>query len=399
MTRFAGWSTGHPARVLHLVAINGFVGAMVGLERTILPLLAEAEYGIASRAAAIAFIATFGIAKATTNLFAGAISERFGRKPLLILGWLVGAPVPLILAWAPSWSWIIVANILLGVNQALTWSMTVVMKVDLAPPNRFGLVIGWNEFAGYAGMALTAALTGLIAGEVGLGPEPFYLGAALVLVGLLLSLGVAETRPPAAARAPAGVLKALTRVAGRLTWSDPPLAAASLSGLATNFKDGVLWGLLPILLASRGVGIEQVGLIVGLYPLVWAVSQLVFGPLSDRVGQQVLIGAGLCVQAAGVALFATDGTVALFFLASTLVGLGTGMVYPTLLAFVAARSDVEWRASALGVYRFWRDFGYVVGALGGGLAADALGLPPAFAVAAALPLFTAVVFAFASRTR
>lgn len=383
-------------RIAHLVAINAFVGAMVGLERTVLPLVAEAEFGIASKAAVLAFIATFGVTKAVMNAFAGALAERWGRKRLLVGGWLVGLPVPLIIAFAPTWGWILAANVLLGVNQALTWSMTVVMKVDLAEPRRYGLVIGLNEFSGYAGMALAAAATGWVAARYALRPEPFYLGVALGAAGLLLSLVVRETRPPRSR----GIGKAeeddatptFADVMRRSVWSDAGLSAASVSGLATNFKDGVLWGLLPLLLASRAVPVESIGVVVGLYPLVWAGSQLGFGPLSDRLGRRGLIVGGMVVQGSGVALFALGTTYPVYLLAATAVGLGTGMVYPTLLAFVSEAAEPEWQATALGVYRFWRDLGYALGALGGGLIADAMGVSVSLLVTAGVAGLAGVVF-------
>ena len=385
-------SRGTPAaRIAHLVAVNAFVGSMVGLERTVLPLVAEADFGIASRAAVLAFIATFGVTKAVVNALAGALSERWGRKRLLLAGWLVGLPVPLIIAFAPSWGWVLAANVLLGMNQALTWSMTVVMKVDLAEPRRYGLVIGLNEFSGYAGMAVTAAATGWVASRYALRPEPFYLGVALAAAGLLLSLAVPETRPP---RQPAATGDAVSffDVMTRSLWSDAGLSAASLSGLATNLKDGVLWGLLPLLLVSRDVPVEGIGVVVGLYPLVWAGSQLGFGPLSDRVGRRGLIVTGMAVQGAGVVLFAVGSGYPVYLLAATAVGLGTGMVYPTLLAFVSDGAEPEWQATALGVYRFWRDLGYALGALGGGLLADALGLETALEVTAFVAVAAGLVF-------
>ncbi|NNF13917.1 MAG: MFS transporter, partial [Gemmatimonadetes bacterium] len=308
-------------------------------------------------------------------------------------GWLVGIPVPLVLMWAPSWNWILLANILLGANQALTWSMTVVMKVDLASPATFGRVIGWNEFAGYAGLAATAGATGLIASTLGLRPAPFYLGVALAVAGLLLSLLARETREETEAERPAtrssvGILTVLARG----TWSNAQLAVASAAGLATNFKDGVLWGLLPMILVDQGMSLDRVGLVVGTYPLFWAVSQLYFGPLSDRVGRAGLIAGGLVAQGAGVGMMALGGGFGWFVLAAVVAGLGTGMVYPTLLAFVSDVAEPAWRASALGVYRFWRDSGYAAGALGGGLVADALGMTASLIVTAAVGGLAAAVF-------
>ena len=382
-------------RITHLVIINVFVGGMVGIERTVLPLLAEVEFGIASKTAVLAFIATFGITKAGVNFFAGALSERVGRKRLLVAGWLTGIPVPLILIWAPSWSWILFANILLGVNQALTWSMTVVMKVDLATPRTFGLVIGWNEFAGYTGMAATAALTGVLATSFGLRPAPFVLGIAMALIGLALALAAEDTKPPANQTTGAPPIS-MGEALARGTWTDRRLASASLAGLVTNLKDGVLWGLLPLLLAARGLSVAEVGLIVGTYPLVWAGSQLVFGPLSDRIGRRILIWSGLVTQGLGVSLFTVSESLPLYMIAALIVGTGTGMVYPVLLAFVSDNSAIHWRASALGVYRLWRDSGYAVGALGAGFIADQIGVDGALSVTAVVLVLACALFSLAA---
>ncbi|MDH5589075.1 MAG: MFS transporter [Gemmatimonadota bacterium] len=391
-------------QILLLALTNAFVGGMVGIERTVLPLIAETDFGIASKASAIAFIATFGVTKALVNFLAGGLSDRWGRRRLLLLGWLVGIPVPLLLMYAPSWSWVLIANVLLGVNQSLTWSMTVVMKVDLASPRTFGLVIGWNEFAGYAGMSITAVATGIIASHHGLRPEPFYVGIAVALIGLFLSWFTRDTRSrkttpekPESVSGDGADGPSLVSVLRRGTFGHAALSSASLAGLATNLKDGALWGLLPIVLVARGVSIERIGVVVALYPAVWSVSQLYFGPLSDRVGRRGLIAAGLVLQGLGVGSFAMEGTYGWYLGAAMLAGLGTGMVYPTLLAFVSDLSDAEWRASALGVYRLWRDLGYAVGALGAGVLADTLGAPTAMSVVAGLS--GAVALAFGARTR
>lgn len=384
-------------RIFHLVVINAFVGGMVGIERTVLPLLAEVDFGIASKAATLAFIATFGATKAGVNFFAGTLAERLGRKRLLIAGWVIGIPVPLILIWAPSWSWILAANVLLGMNQALTWSMTVVMKVDLATPRTFGLVIGLNEFAGYAGMAMIAALTGVLATVYGLRPVPLALGVLLALIGLVLSLAARDTSDsvhPKDSAPPISMSQALARG----TWTDRRLSVASLAGLATNLKDGALWGLLPLLLASEGLTVAELGLVVGAYPMVWASSQLVFGPLSDQVGRWGLICAGLAAQSLGVALFSLGGSLPVYVVAAVVVGTGTGMVYPVLLAFVSDQSDSQSRASALGVYRLWRDSGYAVGALGAGFAADRIGLPGALLATAVMVALACIGFAVGGRT-
>ncbi len=366
------------------------------MERSVLPLIAEAEFGVASRVAAIAFIATFGVTKALVNLFAGRLSERWGRRPILLLGWLVGLPVPLLLIHAPTWSWILAANVLLGVNQALTWSMTVVMKVDLTHPRDHGLVIGWNEFAGYAGMAGAAALTGYIASAHGLRPEPFYLGLALAGGGLGISWCTRETLPRPAGGSTdrnqeAAAPDSLLRVAYLGTVAHPTLSAASLAGLATNLKDGALWGLLSILLSLEGLPIGRVGTVAALYPAVWAVSQLAFGPLSDRVGGKPLVVTGLLLQALGVGGFVVAGSYSGYLVAAVATGIGTGMVYPTLQVLVSGVAGPAWRASALGVYRFWRDLGYAVGALGAGIIADAVGLSTAIGTVAVLVAGVAIV--------
>ena len=383
-------------RILHLVVINAFVGGMVGIERTVLPLLAEVEFGIASKAATLAFIATFGATKAGVNFFAGTLAERLGRKRLLIAGWVIGIPVPLILIWAPSWSWVLAANVLLGMNQALTWSMTVVMKVDLATPRTFGLVIGLNEFAGYAGMAMIATLTGALATIYGLRPVPLALGVVLALIGLALSLAARDTSDSIDRKGDARPIS-MGQALARGTWADRRLSVASFAGLATNLKDGALWGLLPLLLASKGLTLAEVGLVVGAYPLVWAGSQLVFGPLSDRVGRWGLICGGLAMQSLGVAVFAFGGSLPMYVVAAVVVGTGTGMVYPVLLAFVSDHSESTSRASALGVYRLWRDSGYAVGALGAGFAADRVGFPGALSATAVMVVLACGVFAVGGR--
>lgn len=401
--RSLGGGLEHSGSILHLVVVNAFVGAMVGIERTVLPLLAEAEFAVASASAALAFIATFGVTKAITNLFAGALSERWGRRPLLVAGWIVGLPVPFLLIHAPAWSWILWANVLLGVNQSLTWSMTVVMKVDLATPRTYGLVIGWNEFAGYAGMALAAAATGFVGATWGLRPQPFQIGIGVAALGLLLSLFARETSP--LRRTVTGDASGDTGserpgflpVLARGSWTDPALSSASLAGLATNLKDGALWGLLPVLLAGRGLPVARIGAVVALYPLVWAVSQLFFGPASDRYGRTGLITVGLAFQAAGVAGFLAGTSLGTALAAACVTGLGTGMVYPTLLAFVSDRSEPAWRATALGVYRLWRDLGYAVGALTAGLLADALGVDAA--LAGVVVLLSGAAFVFVLRAR
>lgn len=384
-----------------LVLINGFVGAMVGMERTLVPLLGEQVFGLGSKVAVLSFIATFGLVKAFTNLFAGAMAERRGRRALLLWGWAAGLPVPflLMLAPAPHWWLIVAANVLLGVNQGLCWSMAVVMKVDIAGEKRRGLALGLNEFAGYASVGLAAFATGWLAAEYGLRPVPFLLGVAACIAGLALTwalvpdtLHLARPQGPAAAvpwRSRLGELRQRSAAGGMLTLNQ--------AGLVNNLNDGVAWGLLPLLFAGALLDTGAIGLLVALYPLTWGIGQLITGPLSDRVGRAPLIVAGMAVQAAGLALAALYTGFWPWAAAMLLLGIGTAMVYPTLLGAVGDLAPPAERATALGVYRFWRDLGYVAGALGGGALADLAGLRVSIGVVAALTLVAGVHVALAQR--
>jgi MFS family permease len=363
--------------------VNAFVGAMVGLERSILPALAEQEFRLAAHAAVLSFIVVFGVVKAATNYFAGRLSDRAGRKPVLVAGWLLAAPVPFLLMWAPSWGWVLLANALLGASQGLTWSTTVIMKIDLAGPERRGLAMGLNECAGYLALGASALATGYLAATHGLRPQPFYLGVGFVIAGLLLSaLPVRETHGHARHEAKAGGAASPTgpgaaSLFARTSWGDRDLSAVSQAGLVNNLNDGMAWGLFPLLFASAGLRLDQIGVLAAIYPAVWGVGQLVTGGLSDRVGRKWLIAAGLWVQAAGIAVVAVSSSYSFFGLGAVLLGAGTAMVYPTLLAAIGDVAHPSWRASAVGVYRLWRDLGYAIGALVAGLAADRLGVRPA----------------------
>jgi MFS family permease len=381
-----------------LVVVNALVGGTIGQERTVLPLLAEREFGLTAYTASLTFIVAFGLTKAVTNLFAGALADRHGRKPVLVAGWLVGIPVPLLLIWAPSWGWVIAANVLLGVNQGLTWSMTVIMKIDLAGPERRGLAMGLNEAAGYGAVAATALATGWIAGNHGLRPEPFLLGAAYIAIGLGLStIFVHETRGhahhEAAQHGPAAEHLPITRVLTDTALRNPNLLAVNQAGLVNNLNDGLAWGLLPVLFALDGLTVGQVGLIAALYPAVWGAGQLVTGALSDRAGRKPLIVGGMLTQGAALILFATASGMGPFAAAAVILGLGTALVYPTLLAAIGDVAHPAWRASAVGVYRLWRDSGYAVGALIAGLTADIIGLRGAIAVVAVLTAASGLVAA------
>jgi MFS family permease len=382
-----------------LIVVNAFVGAMVGLERTVVPLIAQVDFGLVSKTVVLSFLISFGIVKALANLFTGRLADRIGRKPLLVAGWLAGLPVPLLIIWAPSWGWIVFANVLLGVNQGLCWSATVIMKIDLVGPARRGLAMGLNECAGYVAVSLSAALTGYLAAAHGLRPVPFYPGIAFAVVGLLLSAFVvrethgharAEARELGAGQSPASP-PSFAQVLLFTSWRDRALFAASQAGLVNNLNDGMVWGLLPVLLAGQGVAVDRIGVVTATYPLVWGLGQIVTGPLSDRWGRKWMIAGGMWVQAAGIAVLVIGRSFGPWMAAATLLGIGTALVYPTLLAAVSDVAHPEWRASAVGVYRLWRDAGYAAGAIAAGLLADFFNLPVAIAAIAALTCVSGVV--------
>jgi MFS family permease len=385
------------AQFVLLVAVNALVGGMLGQERTVLPLLGEREFGLQAYTAGLTFILAFGLAKAATNYFAGTWSDRYGRKPVLVAGWLVAVPVPLMLIWAPSWTWIIVANVLLGVSQGLTWSTTIVMKIDLVGPGRRGLAMGLNESAGYGAVAATALVTGYLAESYGLRPAPFLLGLAIAALGLgLSSLAVKETREHARLEATGHVARPDGRhdhlhdeltsrqVFAQTSFREPALSSVSQAGLVNNLNDGLAWGLFPILFATAGLSVAEVGILAALYPAVWSVGQLITGALSDRLGRKWLIVAGMGVQALALSGIALGDSFASWAVAAALLGVGTAMVYPTLLAAIGDVAHPAWRARSVGVYRLWRDGGFAVGALLAGLVADALGVRAAVWVVAAL---------------
>jgi MFS family permease len=383
-----------------LVLVNAFVGAMVGLERSILPALAETEFHLAARTAVLSFIVVFGVAKAVTNYLAGRLVEVRGRKTVLVAGWIIAAPVPFLLIWAPSWSWVLAANALLGASQGLSWSATVIMKIDLAGPDRRGLATGLNECAGYAAVALSALATGYLAVRYGLRPEPFYLGVAFVAAGLGLSaFAVRETRGHVdhesrlAGEGPAGGAPSPGELFWRTTLSDRNLSSISQAGLVNNLNDGMAWGLFPLAFAAAGLDLRQIGLLVAIYPAVWGIGQVATGALSDRVGRKWLIAGGMSVQAAGIGAIALSARIPGFAAGAVLLGAGTAMVYPTLLAAIGDFAHPTWRAATVGVYRFWRDLGYAVGALLAGAVADAFGVTAALWTVAALTLGSGLVVA------
>jgi MFS family permease len=388
-----------------LVLVNAFVGGMVGVERTVVPLIGSREFGLTSVLTIASFIVSFGVTKALANLISGPLAERFGRKPVLVAGWLLGLPVPLLVMLAPDWRWVVGANALLGVNQGLAWSMTVVMKIDLVGPARRGLAMGLNEASGYFAVGATALATGYLAAAHGLRPDPFYLGLAYAALGLTLSLFlIRETRDLAyhegrrlslhstSGEPVSGDLSGFWRVFATTSWSDRNLFAASQAGMINNLNDGVAWGIFPLFFAAHGLSVSGIGWIKGIYPVVWALGQLVTGPLSDRFGRKGLIVWGMCVQAIGFGVIgAGGGSFSSGVIGSTLLGVGTAMVYPSLLATVADAAHPQWRAQALGVYRFWRDSGYVWGGLAAGILADSVGLVWAIWAAGALTLASGIV--------
>jgi MFS family permease len=383
-----------------LVVVNAFVGAMVGLERSILPAMAEQEFQLAARTAVLSFIVVFGVSKALTNYGAGRLSDRLGRKRLLVAGWLVAAPVPFLLMWAPGWNWVLFANLLLGVSQGLTWSTTVIMKIDLVGPKRRGLAMGLNEFAGYIAVAASALATGWVAARYGLRPEPFYLGVAFVAVGLALSvLFVRETHQHVShetallGAAAAGGVPTPREVFWRTTLFDRNLSSVSQAGLVNNLNDGMAWGLFPLVFAAAGMDLAQVGLLAAVYPATWGLAQLATGALSDRTGRKPFIVWGMWIQAGGIGVVALSEGLAGFVAGAVLLGIGTAMVYPTLLAAIGDVAHPSWRASAVGVYRLWRDLGYAIGALLAGLTADAFGVNAALWVIAALTFASGTVSA------
>jgi MFS family permease len=380
-----------------LVVVNAFVGAMAGMERSILPAIAEQQFHLAARTAVLSFIVVFGVAKALTNYGAGRLSDDIGRKRVLILGWLVATPVPFLLMWAPDWSWMLAANALLGVSQGLTWSTTVIMKIDLVGPTQRGLAMGLNEFAGYIAVAGSALATGWIAAAYGLRPQPFYLGVVFVVLGLALSwLLVRETRhyvshESSLAGGAASATPSSRDVFWRTTLLDRNLSSVSQAGLVNNLNDGMAWGLFPLVFGAAGMNLKQVGLLAAVYPASWGVGQLVTGALSDRIGRKVLIVWGMWTQAVAIGSIGIASTFAGFAAGGVLLGIGTAMVYPTLLASVGDVAHPSWRASAVGVYRLWRDLGYAVGALLAGVTADAFGLRAAVYAIAAMTLASGFV--------
>lgn len=380
-----------------LVGVNALVGGMVGQERAVVPLLAKETFGLASASSALTFLVAFGATKAVTNLVAGVLTDRIGRKPVLIAGWLIGLPVPILLILAPNWSWVVAANVLLGVNQGLTWSTTVLMKIDLVGPRRRGLALGLNEASGYVAVAVVAFLTGLVAESAGLRPAPFFIGIAIAGLGIGASvLLVRETHGHAAAEGgPSGLAPAdaWRGLAWRTSLTDRSLSAASQAGFVNNLNDSLAWGLLPIVQAAAGLSVGQIGLLAAAYPATWGLTQIATGALSDRIGRKRLIAAGMFLQAVAIASIAAWTGFGPWLLAAVVLGIGTAMVYPTLIAVVADVAPPRQRGSVVGVYRFWRDLGFAAGAIVVGLLTDGFGASAAILVVAAVTAGSGLIVA------
>ena len=378
-----------------LVLINAFVGGMVGLERSILPRIADLSFHLAAKTAILSFIVVFGVVKAFTNYFTGTLANKWGRKKLLVLGWLAAIPVPFILMLAPSWNWIIAANILLGINQGLAWSSTVMMKIDLVGEKQRGLAMGLNEFAGYLAVAATAFLTGWIAGKYGLRPYPFYIGIVLSFTGLLSSwLFVKDTGAHVRHESASSVTPRLKNIFRETSWKNRNLGSVTQAGLVNNLNDGMVWGLLPMILAARGFSIAHIGIITSVYPAVWGMGQIITGKLADRFCKKNMLFWGMTLQAIAILGLVLAGSFSEFVLLSVLLGWGTAMVYPTFLASIAENTHPEDRPGSLGIFRFWRDLGYAIGAIITGLLADAFNLEASLFFVGGLTLASGIIIYF-----
>jgi MFS family permease len=381
-----------------LVVINGFVGGMVGLERTILPQIAEKDFSISAKTAILSFIVVFGIVKAVTNYYTGTLANRFGRKNLLITGWIIGVPIPFILMFATDWNWIIAANVLLGVNQGLAWSSTVVMKIDLVGERQRGFAMGLNEFAGYIAVAVIAFLTGWIAGEFGIRPYPFYVGIILAILGLFSSVFfVKDTRHHVAKEATTNNVPNLQNIFWETTWKNRNLGSVTQAGLINNLNDGMAWGIFPILLAAKGFTINQIGLVVAIYPAVWGFGQLFTGKMADKFCKKDMLYLGMLLQGIALLLLVWANTMLHFVILSSILGWGTAMVYPTFLATVAENTNPKDRAKSIGIFRLWRDLGYAIGAILTGIIADVFGINTAIIFIALLTFMSAIIITMRMR--
>ena len=383
-----------------LVIINAFVGGMVGLERSILPRIADVEFHIAAKTAILSFIIVFGIVKAITNYYTGTLANKFGRKQLLVAGWIFGIPIPFILMFAPSWSWIIAANVLLGINQGLTWSSTVVMKIDLVGEKQRGLAMGLNEFAGYIAVALIAFLTGWMASEYGIRPYPFYIGIGLAFLGLSGSIFfIKDTKHHVEKETISNTIPRLKNIFWDTTWKDKTLGSVTQAGLINNLNDGMAWGIFPILLASKGFSIGEIGIVTAIYPGVWGIGQLLTGRMADKFCKKDMLYIGMLLQAIVLILMVWANTMFHFVMLSSVLGWGTAMVYPTFLATVAENTNPLDRAQSIGIFRLWRDLGYAIGAILTGIIADLFNINAAILFIGLLTLVSAIIIQYRMRCK
>ena len=383
-----------------LVIVNGFVGGMVGLERSILPEIAEKEFAIAAKTAILSFIIVFGIVKAITNYYTGTLANKFGRRKLLITGWIIGIPIPFILMFAPAWSWIIAANVLLGINQGLTWSSTVVMKIDLVGEKQRGFAMGLNESAGYFALASVAFLTGWIAGKYGIRPYPFYIGIVLVILGLFASIFlIRDTKHHVAKETTTNLIPKLKNIFWDTTWKDKNLGSVTQAGLINNLNDGMVWGIFPILLSLKGFSITEIGIITAVYPWVWSLGQLITGAMADKFCKKEMLYTGMFLQAAALIALLWANAMWHFILLSSILGWGTAMVYPTFLATVAENTNPQDRAKSIGVFRLWRDLGYAIGAILTGIIADLININAAILFIGLLTFASALIIYFRMRCK
>ncbi|MFT4696919.1 MAG: MFS family permease [Flavobacteriaceae bacterium] len=375
-----------------LVIVNAFVGGMVGLERTILPEIAEKEFGLAVKTAILSFIIVFGITKAITNYFTGALANKYGRKKLLILGWIIAIPIPFVLMFAQSWNWIIAANVLLGINQGLAWSSTVVMKIDLVGEKDRGFAMGLNEFAGYLAVAIVAFFTGWIASEYGLRPYPFYIGIVLIILGLVFSIFfIKDTVHHVSKESTNSLIPPLKNIFWETTWTNKNLGTVSQAGLINNLNDGMVWGIFPLLLASKNFSIEQIGIIVALYPGVWGIGQLFTGKMADVYSKKQMLFIGMLIQAIALFLFYYADTLVHYGILASILGWGTAMVYPTFLASIAENTNPMDRAKSIGIFRLWRDLGYAIGAILTGVIADLYSINTSIIFISILTFISAII--------
>lgn len=375
-----------------LIIINGFVGGMVGLERSILPEVAEQEFAVAAKTALLSFIVVFGIVKAITNYYTGILANKFGRKKLLTAGWVSALPVPFLLMYAPNWNWIIAANILLGINQGLTWSSTVMMKIDLVGEKQRGLAMGLNEFAGYLSVALVAFLTGWVAGEYGLRPYPFYIGIVLSVAGLIGSIFfIRDTIHHVAKETTTNLIPRLKHIFWDTSWKNKHLGSVTQAGLINNLNDGMVWGIFPIILASKHFSLQQIGIVTAVYPAVWGIGQLFTGKMADKFCKKNMLYTGMLLQALALLTLVWAETMVHFIALSAVLGWGTAMVYPTFLATVAENTHPQDRAQSIGIFRLWRDMGYAIGAVLTGIIADLLSINAAIFFIALLTFISALI--------